>query len=119
MSGFKDFILRGNLIELAVAFIMGAGFAAVVTSFTQVIMDILGKFGGQPDFSAVTVGGVNVGKFLTALVSFVILSAVVYFGIVKPYEAAKARLVKTPDAAEPIETQESLLTDIRDLLKTR
>ena len=57
MKGFKDFLLRGNLIELAVAFIMAAAFGAVVTNFTQLVMDIIGKLGASPDFSAVASAG--------------------------------------------------------------
>ena len=118
MQGFKDFLLRGNLIELAIAFVMGVSFAAVVTSFTQVIMDVLGKFGGQPDFSAVTVGGVNIGKFLTALVAFVIMAAVVYFFIVKPYEKAKDRYFPAEPDADTIDPNTELLREIRDELRT-
>lgn len=117
MQGFKDFILRGNLIELATAFIMGTAFAAVVESFTQLILDILGKFGGNPDFSSVTVLGVNIGVFITALVSFLILSAVVYFFIVMPYNKAKEMFKKEEE--ETAITSEELLTEIRDLLKER
>lgn len=117
MKGFKEFIVRGNLIELAVAFIMGTAFAAVVSSFTQLILDIIGKFGGNPDFSSVTVAGVNIGVFLTAVVSFLILSAVVYFFVVAPYNAAKERFKK--QEAESAVTSEELLTEIRDLLKAR
>lgn len=116
MKGFKDFLLRGNLIELAVAFIMATAFGAVVTTFTQLVMDVLGKLGGQPDFSAVAVGGVNIGKFITALIGFVIMAAVVYFGIVKPYDAVKKRLSK-PSEEEPAgPSSEDLLVEIRDLL---
>lgn len=114
MKGFKDFIMRGNLIELAVAFIMGAAFATVVKAFTTMVMDLLGKVGGQPDFSSWVPGGVHVGAFLTELVSFLIVSAVVYFGMVKPYEMAKARFVKP---AEEGATTESLLAEIRDELR--
>ena len=64
MSGFRAFILRGNLVELAVAFIMATAFAAVVTAFTGVLMGFIGKAGGQPDFSDVTLAEVNVGIFL-------------------------------------------------------
>jgi large conductance mechanosensitive channel len=120
MKGFKDFLLRGNLIDLAVAFIMAAAFGAVVTSFTQLIMDIIGKLGAQPDFSAVAIAGVNVGTFITAAVAFLIMSAVVYFGIVKPYEMFKKLGAKEPapdEAGEP--TSEELLSEIRDLLKAR
>ena len=120
MKGFKDFLLRGNLIELSVAFIMAAAFATVVTTFTQLIMDIFGQLGAQPDFSAVAIAGVNIGKFITAIVAFAIMSAVVYFGIVKPYEMFKNL---SPEPVAPDEagapTSEELLTEIRDLLKAQ
>lgn len=116
MKGFKDFLMQGNLIELAVAFIMGSAFAAVVTAFTAVIMDIIGKFGGVPDFSKVSIGGISIGAFLTALLSFILIAAVVYFFVVKPYNAYKARTQGTP---EEVPTSEDLLTDIRDLLRTQ
>ncbi len=117
MQGFKEFIMRGNLIELAVAFIMGGAFATVVESFTKIIMDILGKIGGQPDFSQVAVGGINIGVFLTALVSFLILAFVVYFGVVKPYNMARERFSKAEEDEVPAE--EALLAEIRDLLKAQ
>jgi large conductance mechanosensitive channel len=118
-KGFKDFLMRGNLIELAVAFIMAAAFGAVVTTFTQLVMDVIGRLGGQPDFSAVTVAGVNVGAFITAVVSFVIMAAVVYVGIVRPYELLRSRF-DSPAAPQPAApTTEELLTEIRDLLARR
>lgn len=117
MAGFKDFLMRGNLIEVAIAFIIGAAFGSVTTSFTKLVMDVIGKvIGGQPDFSAVTVAGVNIGVFITAVISFVITATVVYFGIVKPYEALKTRLIKAEEAAASGPTSEELLTEIRDLL---
>ncbi|PKQ32208.1 MAG: large conductance mechanosensitive channel protein MscL [Actinobacteria bacterium HGW-Actinobacteria-2] len=117
MAGFKDFLMRGNLIEVAIAFIIGAAFGSVTTSFTKLVMDVIGKvIGGQPDFSAVTVAGVNIGVFITAVISFVITATVVYFGIVKPYEALKTRLIKAEEAAASSPTSEELLTEIRDLL---
>ncbi len=116
MKGFKEFLMRGNLIELAVAFILAAAFGAVVTTFTQLVMDVIGLLGGQPDFSAVAIGGVNVGAFITAAVSFVIMAAVVYFGIVKPYEAFKARTATPADEAPAAPTSADLLAEIRDLL---
>lgn len=119
MKGFKDFLLRGNLIELAVAFIMGGAFATVVTTFTKIILDLLGKIGGQPNFDNLTMlGGVNIGKFITALVSFVIIAATVYFFIVKPYEAARERFKKSDEEVAPASSEE-LLTEIRDLLQGR
>lgn len=119
MKGFKEFLLRGNLIELAVAFIMAASFAAVVEKFTAMVMDIIGKLGGTPDFSSVSVAGVAVGPFLTALVAFILMAAVVYFLIVRPYQALRDRLAKKEEAAPEAPSQEELLTEIRDLLKQK
>ena len=116
MSGFKAFILRGNLVELAVAFIMATAFAAVVTAMVDVIMDLVGKAGGTPDFSSWEPAGISVGELLTALIAFLILAAVVYFFIVKPYTAAKDRFFPA-EAAGPSDTE--LLTEIRDLLANR
>jgi large conductance mechanosensitive channel len=117
MTGFKNFILRGNLIELAVAFIMGGAFATVVTATVTLIMDLIGKVGDQPNFSSWTPGGVSVGAWLTAVVAFVILSAVVYFVIVKPYTVAKDKFFPAEETGTPADI--TLLEEIRDLLATR
>ena len=87
MKGFKDFVMRGNLIELAVAFIMAAAFAAVVTTFTNWLLSLIPA--GATNF-----GDTKFGLFLTALVSFLVISAVVYFLMVAPYERVKARFGK-------------------------
>jgi large conductance mechanosensitive channel len=109
--------MRGNLVELAVAFIMGAAFSSVVSSFTKIIMDLIGLIGGNPDFDTVTIGQINVGKFLTALVSFLIVAAVLYFCVVRPYQALRARFEKPKEPAGP--STDELLTEIRDLLAAR
>ncbi len=120
MKGFKDFILRGNLVELAVAFIMAAAFATVVTAAVVVIMDLLGKAGGSRDFSDYEPNGVSVGAFLTALVAFVILSAIVYFFIVTPYTKARELMDRDKTEAPAMVTEDvALLTEIRDLLAAR
>jgi large conductance mechanosensitive channel len=116
-KGFRDFVMRGNLVELAVAFVMAAAFGALVTSFVKIIMDIIGKVGGTPNFSGWTPGGVHVGEFLTALVAFLVLSVAVYVFVVKPYEIAKARFVPEEDKAPDPDIV--LLTEIRDLLRSR
>ena len=116
MSGFKSFILRGNLVELAVAFVIATAFASVVTALVGVIMDLVGKAGGIPDFSAWRPGGVSIGVFLTALIAFLVLATVVYFLVVKPYEVAKRRFARDPEVG-PTELQ--LLTEIRDALRDR
>ena len=117
MKGFKDFIMRGNLVELAVAFIIGAAFGAVVTAFTKVIIELLAKAGGAPNFDAWKPGGlVTVGPFLTALVAFLILAFVVYFFIVKPYEAAKRRFSRSVEVDAAPDENTVLLREIRDAL---
>jgi large conductance mechanosensitive channel len=115
MKGFKDFVMRGNLVELAVAFIIATAFAAVVKTFTDLLLGIIGKAGGTPDFNGYKPGGLPVGTFLTALVSFLFLAAIVYFFVVKPYEAAKARFSRTEVDAAPDE-EIVLLREIRDAL---
>lgn len=113
MAGFKKFLMQGNLVQLAVAFVIGTAFATVVTAFVQIILDLIGKAGGTPNFSGYQPGGVHVGAFITALVAFIIIAAVVYFFVVKPYEAFRERYSKEEDA-EP--TEVDLLTQIRDQL---
>ena len=117
MKGFKEFVMRGNLVELAVAFVIGASFATVVKAFTDMFMSLLGKIGGNPNFNSYQPGGVPVGAFLTALVAFLIVAFVIYFFVVKPYEAAKSRFVAP--AEEAVAANTALLTEIRDELRRR
>jgi large conductance mechanosensitive channel len=114
MTGFKNFVLRGNLVELAVAFIMATAFAAVVTAFTAIILDLIGKIGGTSNFSGYTPGGVHVGAFITAVITFLIIAAVVYFLVVTPYTKAKERW--TPGEPEGTPADVAVLEEIRDLL---
>jgi large conductance mechanosensitive channel len=114
MTGFKNFILRGNLVELAVAFVMGGAFATVVTATVALLMDIVGKIGGSYDFSNYSPGGVGVGAWITAVIAFIILAAVVYFVIVIPYTEAKERYFPSPEPGTPEDVK--LLQEIRDLL---
>jgi large conductance mechanosensitive channel len=117
MSGFRKFVMQGNLVELAVAFVMAAAFGTVVKAFVAVIMSLIGKIGGQPNFDDIKPGGVPLGIFITALVGFVILAAVVYFFVIKPYEAAKEH---SSSPEEEIASAEiTLLTEIRDSLRAR
>ena len=117
MTGFRNFVLRGNLVELAVAFVMALAFAAVVTATVDLIMSLIGKIGGQPDFSGWRPGDLPVGAWLTALIAFLVLAAVVYFLIVKPYTAAKERYFPAEEEGTPADV--ALLQEIRDLLATR
>src|SRR5215213_5857083 len=89
MGGFKKFILRGNVVDLAVGIVIGAAFGTVVQALVKdIITPIIGVFGGQSDFSSwvLTVGGARllIGDFLNALLSFVLLALVVYFFVVLP-----------------------------------
>jgi large conductance mechanosensitive channel len=117
MKGFKEFLMRGNLVELAVAVIIALAFKTVVDAFVAIVMDLIGKAGGSPDFSDYTPDGVHVGAFITAVIAFVIVAAVVYFGVVLPYNKYNERY-KKPVEVEPVSTPEDvvLLTEIRDLL---
>jgi large conductance mechanosensitive channel len=106
LKGFRDFILRGNVVDLAVAVIIGAAFNAIVNSFVK---DILGQFiaavVGKPDFSGVVfkLNGtpINIGNFLNATISFVIVASVVYFFVVLPLNTLLARF-KKPEAPAPV-----------------
>ncbi len=101
---FRAFILRGNVIDLAVAVVIGAAFGAVITALVaDVIMPLIGIFGGKPTFDQYywTVNGsqIKVGSFLTALVAFLIIAAAIFFLIVKPMNMlASRRKTETPVA---------------------
>jgi large conductance mechanosensitive channel len=114
MTGFKNFILRGNLIELAVALIMALAFTAIVTATVDLIMGLIGKIGGQPDFSGWAPGGLPFGAWVTAVISFLIIAAVVYYLIVMPYTKAKEKFFPAEEKGVPADV--ALLEEIRDLL---
>lgn len=102
LKGFRDFIMRGNVVDLAVAVILGAAFNAIVTSLVgDVLNPSLAAIGGKPDFSTVILhvggGAIKVGNFFNAVVAFLIVAGVVYFAIVMPMNTIAARL-KKPDA---------------------
>lgn len=117
MSGFKNFVLKGNLVELAIAFIMGTAFATVVTATVTLLMELIGKVGGQPDFTDWRPGDIGLGAWITAVVAFLILAAVLYFLIVLPYTRAKERFFPEEAPSGPTETE--LLIEIRDALVNR
>jgi large conductance mechanosensitive channel len=118
LDGFKNFLLRGNVVDLAVGVIIGAAFGAIVDSLVKdVITPIIGLIGGTPDFSGIKLGPINVGNFINALVAFLIKAAALYFIVVIPMSRAMA-LMKKPEAAPVVAVAEDvkLLTEIRDLL---
>lgn len=121
LKDFRDFIMRGNVIDLAIGVIIGAAFSAIVNSL---VADILTPALLQPTLEAAGVakmedwrpGGLMVGKFLSSVISFVII-AFVLFLIIKGMNAAMKKKEEAP-AAPPAPTKEEvLLTEIRDLLK--
>jgi large conductance mechanosensitive channel len=119
LEGFRNFILRGNIVDLAVAVIIGIAFGAIVDSLVKdIITPIIGLIGGQPDFSAIKPFGIGVGSFANAVIAFLIKAAALYFLIVVPFGRFGARLVPPPPPPGPTPT-EVLLVEIRDLLKTR
>lgn len=113
MSGFKNFLLRGNLVDLAVAVIIGTAFGAVVTTFTAWLTAQLPK--DTKEYFENTEN--SFGAFMNAVISFVILAAVVYFLIVLPYTKAKERYFPSAPPGTPEDIV--LLREIRDALGAR
>ena len=109
LKGFRDFILRGNVLDLAVAVIIGAAFTAIVNSFVKdIITPFIAAIVGKPDFSALVLnvhgGVITYGNFLNAVISFLLMASVVYFIIIVPANALMARFNK-PAPAEPPTTK--------------
>ena len=106
LSGFKQFILRGNVVDLSVGVVIGASFGTIVTALVKdIIMPIVGAFGKVPDFSRLffTINGSRFmyGDFLNALISFLLVAAAVYFFVVVPVNALIARTKKSSIPADP------------------
>jgi large conductance mechanosensitive channel len=127
LKDFRDFALKGNVIDLAVAVVIGVAFNAVVTSLVNdVIMPVIAAIVGKPDFDdlTITLGDTPVyyGRFLTALVNFLIIAATL-FVIVRSFEHLRERAVRRGEVAEaeaaPEQVQIELLTEIRDALRER
>ena len=131
LTGFKSFILKGNVVDLAVAVIIGAAFSAVVTALVQsVMMPLISGVVGAPNFDSfavVTLNGndVKFGVLLTAIVNFLLVAAAIYFVVVVPMnhmiERRNRRLGINPDVTEEAaeDPQIALLTEIRDALHQR
>ena len=124
LNDFKAFILKGNVVDLAVGVVIGAAFGKVVESVVKdLITPLIGFIGGQPDFSAVKLGPLGIGNFINAGIAFLILAAVVFFLVVKPMNAlmamAKKKAEEKPAEPAPIPDDVKLLMEIRDLLKSK
>ena len=106
MAGFKEFVLRGNVVDLAVGVVVGAAFGAVVTEFTKdLLTPLIAALVGKPDFSAIQyeINGSKflVGNFINALVAFLLVAIAVYYFVVLPVNALMARTKKEPPPADP------------------
>jgi large conductance mechanosensitive channel len=106
LKGFKQFLMRGNVVDLAVAVVMGAAFGAVVSSLVaNIITPLIAAIFGKPDFSALvlTLNGANIqyGTFLNALISFLLIAVAVYFFIVVPMNHLMARLNRGEAPPDP------------------
>jgi large conductance mechanosensitive channel len=106
MTGFRKFILRGNVVDLAIAVVIGAAFGAVVQALVKdLITPLIGAFGGVPDFSALffTVNGSKflIGDFINALLSFLVIAVVVYYFVVLPVSRLMARFMPEPPPPAP------------------
>ncbi len=137
LKGFKDFIMRGNVVDLAVAVVIGTAFTAVVTALVEnIINPLIAAVFGEPDLSDVWVwtlsnGGtpgdtaddavLSIGAFLTAIINFLIIAAALYFVIVMPLnKLAERRKKDEPAPDEPVSpTEVELLTEIRDALREK
>lgn len=116
MKGFREFVLRGNLVDLAVAVVIGAAFGAVVTALVaDLITPLVGAIGGQPDFSdlsfAINTSRFRYGHFINALLTFVIIAAVVYFLVVKPVAALLERFAPKQEVG-PLRSCPECLSDV-------
>lgn len=134
LKGFRDFILRGNVVDLAVAVIIGAAFGAITASLTaDVITPLISALVGAPDFSSLVIhlpvlhavtppnplpanytppGEIHIGKFLNAVINFLIVASIVYFLVVTPISRLLARMGMGPAAAVPLKSCAQCLSDI-------
>ena len=117
IKGFKEFILRGNVIDLAVAVIVGAAFTAIVTSLvTNIITPLLAAIVGKPDFSALKFtlhgGVITYGTFLNSVISFLLLASVVYFGIMVPMNFFLAKIKRPVELPVTTKACPQCLSDV-------
>lgn len=124
LQGFKDFIMKGNVIDLAVAVIMGGAFGKVIDALVaNVLMPLIAMIFQQPNFDNWLVfGSVKIGVLLTAVVNFLIIAAALYFVVVMPMNKMierRNRKLGIDPKEEKEDPQVALLTEIRDSLRTR
>jgi large conductance mechanosensitive channel len=127
LKGFKDFILRGNVVDLAVAVVIGAAFGTIITAFTEkIIQPLINAITppGSPGLGVTIVAGkpttyVDFAALITAAINFLLVAAVIYFVIVLPLNTIKERRQRGEDPGPAEPTQVELLAEIRDLLRSQ
>ncbi len=117
MKGLREFVLRGNVVDLAVAVVIGAAFGSLVTALVEnLLTPLIAAIGGQPDFSrlAFTVNGsrFSYGEFLNALISFLIIAAAVYFLVVVPMNRVMARFGTEPQPVTAVRECPQCLSEV-------
>jgi large conductance mechanosensitive channel len=123
MTEFRNFVMKGNLIEIAVAFIIGLYFKDVVDAFTNgIVLAFIAAIFGEPNFQDITIGlgdaELLVGVFLNAVINFLLVAFVLYF-IIKAYDTVKARMAASGEEVAALSRGEELLEEIRDLLASQ
>lgn len=127
LKGFRDFVMRGNVIDLAVAVVIGAAFAPVITTIIDgLITPVIAMIGGQPNLDSMGVFTINhavfaIGPIITAILHFVIVAAAIYFVVIVPMNKLMAMRAGKGEEEEPEAPAEDivLLREIRDELKAR
>lgn len=126
IKGFKEFLMRGNVVDLAVAVVIGAAFAKIVQGFLDgFINPLIAAIFGQPSIAGVLSFEINdarfsIGVILDAVLNFIIVAAAIYFVVIMPLKKLQERRARGQEP-EPVEltTEEQLLTEIRDALRDR
>ncbi len=122
IQGFKDFIARGNALEMAVGIVIGAAFGSVIEAITDKVLNpLIGAIFGQPDLDRIVViatrgGEILPGAVLTALINFLLVAAAIYFMVVVPMNKLASMRKKEEVVEEELSEDVALLTEIRDLL---
>jgi large conductance mechanosensitive channel len=117
LKGFREFVLRGNVVDMAVGVVIGAAFGSIVTAFVKdLLTPLIAALVGKPDFSAYSFEAHGAkflyGDFINAVVAFFLIAAAVYYFVVLPVNALMARLIKKPDAAPDKKQCPECLSDI-------
>jgi len=120
IKGFRDFVVRGNVVDLAVGIVIGAAFGAVVNSFVDdVLMAVVGAVFGEPNFNNLVLsigdGQVLYGRFLTVLVTFLLTAAAIYFVVVAPMNALNERRARGQETEPELTNEEKMVLLLEEI----